>query len=359
MQKQPKTTIIPAEEPLAPTQAGRETSIAQHLDEALTQHDEQAFADGINRLWHWVYRLALAQIADDDEAQDLAQEVIIAVYQVAQRQVLSGEQIVGLARSKLAGWRRVPGLITKYQAEEAQRRRLKVSLAESADRAATSVLDTEQQPIDLAYRKDIETHLACWRGSLAQVKPQSERETLQVLLIYVEQRWTDWLTRTEYPFTVSLGTFKRRWRVAPKALDWLKTRLKLKRDGAVRDRLLRVIDLLRLHGLDKPTLVKEDLRQAIDALHQEARWLWHVPIDRETVHVLCIWFETLFNAGESQVIVLEPLLQQEESQFVLDKSLSEYLQCALGLSQNAVRKRVDRIMPTLSEWGLLEVIKDE
>jgi hypothetical protein len=180
---------------------------------------------------------------------------------------------------------------------------------------------------------------------------------LQAMLEFVKKARRD--KSEEVDFNVPVLQFKQLWKVSPTVLDWFKSKLNLTQDGAVRNRLLSVRDLLCRFGLDKPSGGVRELREDIAALRAEAKHLWNKPTDKETVKVLCDWFEEELKAdADSDTITLDPPLVSEQGQFLLDKALSEYLQSRWGMSQNSVRKRVDLALNTLEEWGFVEVIKN-
>lgn len=378
--REPASSILPEEKQLVGSpQARTETAIAQHLDDALKRNDSGAFSEGFAALWEWTYHTALSCILDQEAAQDLAQEAIIEVYRVAQNRQLTGLQMIGLIQAKLRGWQGVPGLITKYRAENAGRRRMEISISEPVgslieDRGLTigDVLASPTPPPEVAVERaeerqkrteahlaKVDTKIAEWKGRIPRVKNMAERETLQAILEYVETRRAGVAGDAETVFKVIVGTFKRRWSISPVVRDWFKAELNLKQDAAVRDRLLRVLDLLRRYGLDKPSAKAGEMEQAITALREEARWLWYEPTDQKTVQVLCHWFQLTLDSAKGDTVTLPALLVREQSQFMLDKGLSKYLQAKLGLRQNTVRKRVDRVLGILTDWGLVEVIKDE
>ncbi|MEM7031904.1 MAG: hypothetical protein AAF629_20285 [Chloroflexota bacterium] len=373
----PAMLAEPAQPSSSYTPSDRE--IALILDEGLTECDYTTFRQGMDALWHWAFDIVAQAITDPDAAQDITQDAMIEVYRVAQTQQISGEQLVGLTLSKLKGWNGVPGLITKYRAEVAGRHRLEISLDRPIIRAednATSTLeeilsilpdeledkiaDSETNQRQQALQ-NIDKKISTWKLHLADITRSAEKETLTALLAYVEMQRAAFDHQTDNPtdFKIILGHFKRTWVVDDIAEHWFKQVFKLKRTSAVRDRLWRVRDLLKQHGLDKTKIERETLLAATQALSEEAHWLWDSPTDQQTVKALCRWFQHHLKASTSTQIHLPRLLLQKQTQFVLDKSLSNYLQQHLNLRQNTVRKRIDRVSDMLTAWGLVEEIKDE
>lgn len=336
--REPTSSIVPEEKELVGSpQARTETAIAQRLDDALGRNDAGAFSEGFAALWEWTYHTVLACILDQEAAQDLAQEAIIEVYRVAQDRQLTGLQMIGLIQAKLRGWGGVPGLITKYRAENAGRRRIEISISEpvgglTEDRSLTvgDILASSTPPPEVAVEQaeerqkqseahlaQVDTKIAEWKRWIPRVKNMAERETLQAILEYVETRRAGVAGDAETAFKVIIGTFKRRWSISPVIRDWFKAELNLKQDAAVRDRLLRVLDLLRQYGLDKPSAKASEMEQAITALREEARWLWYEPTDQKTVQVLCHWFQLKLEGAKDDTVALPALLVREQSQFML------------------------------------------
>ena len=361
------------------TQITSDREIALLFDEGLSDCDYHIFRTAMDALWQWAFNIVTAAIPDPDAAQDITQDAMIEVYRVAQKQQLSGEQMVGLTLAKLKGWKGVPGLIAKHRAEVAGRHRLEISLdaplrrkedvsettledvisisLETLEDSSTEIHEWQRQ----TYLHDIDLKIAAWKAHLANITKPTEQQTLTALLDYVEmgRATIDETSDDIIDFKIVLGRFKRAWLVSPQAETWFKTALNLKRTTAVRDRLWRVRDMLKQHGLDVPTIKRGHLAHATQALTDEATWLWDVPTDRQTMRALCRWFQHYLDKAQADNVELPPLLIQKQSQFVLDKTLSEHLQKQLGLRQNTVRKRVDRILDLLAEWDLVEELKDE
>lgn len=350
-----------------PTQRYSGTNIARMLDDALTKQNKAAFELAMSALWQWAHHMAVSKIRDRDTAQDMVQDAIIDVYRVSQQRQLTGAEMVGLTQAKLAGWRNVPGLVTKYRAAAAERHRREISIfaplsngtQPTLEIAASPPNEATVLPSQRAHLAQVDALIKQWRHQLSHIANNAERETLQAILTYVETCRADFDPMTDEKFRVIVGSFKRRWHVSPDVLDWLKAALTLKREAAIRDRLLRVRDLLHQYGLNRSSIRKMDLADAITSLQDEAKYLWREPTDRKTLQVVCHWFQLIIDNTPDDEIALQPLLIRKDSQFMLDKRLSAYLQLTLGLRQNTVRKRIDRVLNTLTAWGVLEDIKDE
>ena len=344
--------------------------IIQLLDQALLEGNEASYVQAFTALWDRAYAYASQQVHDPDEAQDLVQEAMLAVYRTTQNHRLTGSQIVGLVYAKLQGWQGVPGLINKHQAQYYQRLRMEQSLHSKPTRdgvvnefsAAVSLpLRSQFRPIsspEQTQRRAIEAKIQSWRQKLTGVRNKAEYETLQAMLTYVEAalQHHDGSAAT---FKVVIGRFKRRWRIPPPVMAWFRLELGLKQEAALCKRLLRIYDLYLASGLKKTDLKRQRLADVIVALETEAKWLWYDPLDQQTLRALCRWLQEHLDQTDQDSIRLPSLLIQEETQLVLDQPLSRFLQEKLQLRQNTVRKRVDRVMDLLSTWGLMEDIKDE
>jgi hypothetical protein len=91
--------------------------------------------------------------------------------------------------------------------------------------------------------------------------------------------------------------------------------------------------------------------------------MWTEPTDRDTIRALCDWFDGELTAAArekpDQILTLPHPLVTSDGQFLISPRLSRYLQDRMNMSQNSVRRRLDRVMGLLEEWGFVEVSKDE
>ncbi len=189
------TEIISQEEG---TDSMNEENKITHLIEQIKNGDEQAFADFYSSTYKYVYSRAKCMFSDEQEAQDLTQEVYLAVYRNIDS-LQSAESVFAWLRT-----------ITFYQGTKLVKKKRKEVLLAEENEGLFEELPDEGQEIEDDYvdKQDIEIIRDC-------INQLSDEQRTVVLAYYYDNLKVEEIAEQ---FAISAGTIKSRLYLARKNL---------------------------------------------------------------------------------------------------------------------------------------------